>query len=89
MVVRLARRLLQLGDSDLGRGKIGIPEAEVDDILTGAPQLEGELADHREHVRRKRIDAAKGPSHVPPHLGDPLPAARQSSTERALTCPRS
>ena len=59
MVVRLRGRLLQLRDRDLGGREVGVAEPEVDDVLAGASQLERQVADRREDVRRERVDPAE------------------------------
>jgi hypothetical protein len=59
VVVGLRGGLLQLRHSNVGRGKVGVPEAEVDDVLAGTAQVERQLADRREDVRRERVDAAQ------------------------------
>ena len=59
MVARVLRRFGELLDGELGRGEIGIAESEIDDVCTGTPELERELADDRQDVRRQVVDAAK------------------------------
>jgi hypothetical protein len=59
MVPRFARGLGELLDRHLGRGEVGVAEAEVDDVLTGAAQLELEPVDLGERVRGQGVDAAK------------------------------
>ena len=59
MVARVLGRFRQLLDRELGRGQIGVAEAEVDDVLAGPAQLEREVADRREDVRRQAVDAAE------------------------------
>ena len=63
VVVGLRRRLLQLGDGHVGRRQVGVAEAEVDDVLTGPSQLEGELTDHGEDVGRQPVEPAEGVRH--------------------------
>ena len=57
MVARVVGRLGELLDGELGRREVGVAEAEVDDVVAGAPQLEREVADDREDVRRQVVDA--------------------------------
>ena len=59
MVARVLRRLAELLDREVGRGEVGVAEAEVDDVVTGAAELEREVADHREDVRRQVVDPAE------------------------------
>ncbi len=52
-------RLGELLDREIGGGEIGVAEAEIDDVVAGAPKLERQVANHREDVRRQVVDAAK------------------------------
>ena len=75
VVVRLRGGLLELRDGHLGRGQVGIAEPEVDDVVACAAQLERQLADHREHVRRQPVEPAEGERHRPWSSGSPLRAS--------------
>ena len=59
VVVRLRGCLGQLLDHRRRRGEVGVAEAEVDDVVTRAPQLQLQLLGHREDVRRERRNASK------------------------------
>jgi hypothetical protein len=56
VVARVLRRLGQLAHGDFRRGDVGIAEAEIDDVLACAAQLELEAVDLGEGVRRERLD---------------------------------
>ena len=55
VVARVAHRLDQLLDRDVGRRDVGVAEAEVDDVLAGAPGLDLQGVDDR----RRRTAAAR------------------------------
>ncbi len=76
VVARVLGGLAKLLHGDLRRREVGIPEAEVDDVLAGAPQLQLELVDLGEDVRRQARDA--------PELHQPvfLSAAAMPAIER-------
>jgi len=59
VVPGLRRCLGQLLDGDLGRREVGIPEAEVDHVLAGAPQVQLQPVDLRERVGRQGVDPAE------------------------------
>ena len=59
MVARVQDRLAQLLDRDRRRRDVGVAEAEIDDVLPGPPQLQLQLVDGGEDVRRQRADAAE------------------------------
>jgi hypothetical protein len=52
VVARARRGLAQLLDRDRGRGQVRVAEPEVDHVLAGAAQLELQVIDRREDVRR-------------------------------------
>ena len=53
MVARDVRGLRELLDHDRRRREVGVPEAEVDHVFAAPPELELELVDRREDVRRQ------------------------------------
>ena len=53
------RGLAQLLDGDRRRREIGVAEAEVDHIVSFAPQLPLQLVHGREDVGRQVVDAVK------------------------------
>ena len=57
MVARIANRLGELLDGDVGRGDIGVAEGEVDHVLAAAARVHLESIDVRHHVRRQTGDA--------------------------------
>ena len=59
VVARVAHRLDQLVDGDVGRRDVGVAEAEVDDVVPGAPGLDLQGVDDPEDVRRQRVDPAE------------------------------
>ena len=59
MVARVAHRLDQLLDRDVGRRQIGVPEREIDDVLAGSPQRHFQRIDLRKRIRRQSVDPAK------------------------------
>jgi hypothetical protein len=59
MVRRLGRGLDQLGHNMRGRGGVGIPHAEVDDVLALAPGLQTEFANRVEDVRWQPLYSGK------------------------------
>ena len=59
MVARVAHRLDQLLDRDVGRRQIGVAEREVDDVLAGSPQRHLQRIDLRERVRRQSVDPSE------------------------------
>jgi hypothetical protein len=63
MVARVADRLDQLLDRELGRRRVGITEGEVDDILAGAPELDLQPVDLRECVWRERVNTPEVHGH--------------------------
>ena len=63
VVARVAHRLDQLLDRDVGRRDVGVAEAEVDDVLAGAPGLDLQRVHDPEDVRRQRVDPAELHSH--------------------------
>ncbi len=71
MVTGVVNGLGQLLDGDVRRGNIRVPEAEVDDIVTGAARLQLQLVDLRENVRRKSLNPAQlhRPTLVPSLCG--------------------
>ena len=52
----------QLLDGDVRRGNVGVPEAEVDDVVTGAAPLQLQLVDLREDVRQEVLESCEAPS---------------------------
>ena len=81
VVARVLGGLAELLDRDLRRREVGVPEAEVDDVFAGPPQLQLEPVDLREDVRRQAGDA--------PELHQPvfrsaaaIPAMERSSGRR-------
>ena len=59
VVARVARRLGQLLDRDLGRRDIGVAEAQIDDVVARAAGRHLQAVDDREDVRRQRVDTAE------------------------------
>ena len=59
VVARVAHRLDQLVDRDVGRRHVGVAEAEVDDVDPGAPSLDLQGIHDAEDVGRQRVDAAE------------------------------
>jgi hypothetical protein len=59
VVARVPDGLPELLDRDLRRGQVRIAEAQIDDVLAGAPQLELQPVDDGEHVRRQCPDPAQ------------------------------
>ena len=59
MVAGVVRRLGQLLDRDVGRGQVGVAEAEVDDVGAGSPRLDLQPVDDGEDVRRQVRDPAE------------------------------
>ena len=59
VVARPERGLPQLLDGDRRRRDVGVAEAEVDHVVSLAPQLPLQLVDGREDVGRQVVDAVK------------------------------
>ena len=59
MVARILGRLAELLDREVGGGEIGVAEAEVDDVVARAAQLQRQVPDHGEDVRRQAVDPAE------------------------------
>ena len=76
VVVREGRGVVQLRHGGGGRGEVGVAEAEVDDVRAAAPQLERQLADRAEDVRREVGDA--------PELHGSAALDRERGAERLL-----
>ena len=57
VVHRLGGGLRELLDGDVGRGDVGVAEAEVDHVATLAPELALQLVDRREDVGREIVDS--------------------------------
>ncbi len=57
MVPWVAGRLDELLDSQVGGGKIGVAEPQVDDVLAGPASLDLEVVNDGEHVGGQRRDA--------------------------------
>ena len=60
VVARVVRSLGELLDGEIGRGEIGVAEAEVDDVVAATAKLERELADDGE--RRTAAGCRRGES---------------------------
>jgi hypothetical protein len=79
VVPRVARRLRELVDDRLGRGQVGIPHAEVHNVLARAARGRLQVVDDVEDVRGQPVD--------PPELLQPdLPSTPRRGGAR---CPRS
>ena len=59
VVARVAHRLDELVDGDVGRRNVGVAETEVDDVDAGAPGLDLQRVHDPEDVRRQRVDPAE------------------------------
>src|SRR6202040_4081081 len=59
VVARVVRRLSQLGNGHVGTRKVGVPEAEINDVATEAPRFGLQGVDLREHVRWQTSDATE------------------------------
>ncbi len=59
VVARVAHRLDQLVDRDIGRRHVGVAEAEVDDVDPGTPGLDLQGIHDAEDVGRQRVDPAE------------------------------
>ena len=59
MVLRFPGRLAELLNDVGRRGEIGVPHAEVNDVLALGPRLDLEVGDDREDVGGQALDAMK------------------------------
>ena len=59
MVARIPRGLGELLHGEIGRGKVGVAEPQIDDVGPRPPELERQLPDHGKHVRREIVDSAE------------------------------
>ncbi len=59
VVAGVAHRFAELVDGHVGRGQVGVAEAEVDDVLAGSPGLDLEPIDDGEDVGRHVRDPAE------------------------------
>ena len=59
MVARVVGGLGQLVHRDVGRGQVGVAEAEVDDVPAGSPRHRLEVVDGGEHIGRQPVDPAE------------------------------
>ena len=87
VVARVVGGLGQLAHGDVGRGQVGVPEAEVDDVLAGSPRRRLQVVDGGEDVGRQPVDPAElhrgslrpGPAppstRAPPQGAAPRPPA--------------
>ena len=75
MVAGIPRGLGELLDREVGRGKVGVAEPQIDDVGPRPPELERQLPDHGEDVRREVVDAAE--VHRSQTSAPPLAAAAQ------------
>ena len=59
MVARVAGRVGEFRDGDVGRGDVGVAETEVDHVGAPVTGLDLESVDDREHVGRQVRDATE------------------------------
>ena len=59
VVARVVGGLGQLADGHVGRGQVGVAEAEVDDVPAGSPRRRLEVVDGGEDVGRQPVDPAE------------------------------
>ena len=59
VVTGIVNGLGQLLDGHLRRGDVGVPKAQVDDVVAGTARLQLQLVDLREDIRRKSLNPAK------------------------------
>ena len=85
VVPGVAGRLGQLVDRDLGRRQVGVAEAEVDDVVAGAPSLDLQRVDDREDVRRQPVDAAELHAGSVPRRAGPVQDVSPQAARRRRT----